>query len=131
MSFNLGYFALTVVFTLFLGLPKSLINSNKNAYKRITEFVEKQNFNKDISILSCYCAYYQLRSVTKNSYYAVYPLEYMSINIDFILKTEIVEHNSVQFNEHIESIINSGKVIEYVDSMNCYPHLKLYKVINK
>jgi len=131
MSINIVYCALTIAFTIVLGLPNALIKSDKNVFNNISEFIDKQRFEKDVSILSCYCAYYQLRSITKNSYNAIYPIEQSHKNVDYILQTEIKEHDSEQFSDRIKSIIDSGKTIECVDSMNYYPKLKLYKVVSE
>jgi hypothetical protein len=120
------YGALTIVFTMIFGLPRSLANSEQETYKKITEFVEKQHFEKDVVILSCYNAYYQIRKITRNSYYSVYPIEHIPSNISYILVDETDSWGNVD--SQMNSIIKKGNKIMPVDSLTT-PKIVLYKIL--
>lgn len=120
------YGILTIVFTVVLGLPRMLIQNNKSTYEQIEQFVERQKFEKDVVILSPYSMYYPIRAITKNSYYAAYPHQYLPPDCEYIL---VDKHEKAEnFDVYIENLYKKGAKIIPVDSIYT-PEIILYKVI--
>ncbi|MDR1645477.1 MAG: glycosyltransferase family 39 protein [Tannerellaceae bacterium] len=120
------YGILTVLFTVISGLPKSLAESDRSAHTRITQFIEKQNFKKDVVLLSSYSVYYPIREITKNSYYPVYPARYLPPKIEYILKDETDQYRG-EYDNFDQYIMEQGNKLIPVDSL-AQPKIVLYKV---
>lgn len=121
------YGGLTFLFTVILGLPRMLLNNEKKEYDKIVEFVERQNFDENVVILSYYKAYYPVRKITRNSYYPMYPVQYMPSNIQYILIDETDSFGHENDDVYISNIRNEGKQIVAIDSLN-NPRVILYEV---
>ena len=54
-----GVYGLATGIILILGLPKTLITSDKEAYSKVTAFIKKQNFSDADKIVSPFTSYYE------------------------------------------------------------------------
>ncbi|GHT43860.1 hypothetical protein AGMMS49965_18530 [Bacteroidia bacterium] len=121
------YGGVTILFTVVSGLPRTLINSDKTAHDRITQFVEKQNLDKDVVIMSSYSAYYPVRKITKNCYFPIYPAEYRPEHIEYILTDDTDGFACEGLNSYLQTARDKGCEITPVDSMPT-PRMVLYRL---
>jgi hypothetical protein len=120
------YGILTVGFSVILGLPRALVTADREEQGRITEFVEKQKFDKDVVILSSHSAYYPIRKITRNSYYSAYPVQYLPSNVEYVLKDDTDGHSG-EYENFSRYILKKGYKLTPVDSL-MKPKTVLYKV---
>jgi hypothetical protein len=123
------YGILTIAFSVVSGLPRTLMTADRATQKRITEFVERQNFKKNVVMLSSYSAYYPIRKITRNSYYSVYPVSYIPLNVEYVLKDETDGHSG-NYENFDRYILEKGYKLVPVDSL-MQPKTVLYKVMTE
>jgi 4-amino-4-deoxy-L-arabinose transferase-like glycosyltransferase len=119
-----GVVILTVVS---LGLPKTLVYTDKNAYHNVESFVGKQNFGKDDKIVSPFVSYYAVRNITKKCYFiGVYPLELVPVDARYVLM-EKNDFGSEKMDLYINQCVAAGKQVSVLDSLD-FPPITLYAV---
>ncbi|MDR0732841.1 MAG: hypothetical protein LBF08_02090 [Dysgonamonadaceae bacterium] len=120
-------YGLMTAVILILGLPKTLITSDKEAYNNITTFIKKQNFSDADKIASPYKSYYVIRNITKTCYFTgLYPLALMPEDTKYILTAEH-DYGSENTDLYIERCKAKGKTVYPIDSINS-PKMVLYLV---
>lgn len=120
------YWGIAIFFTIILGLTRTLITADRKAYDRISEFIDRQQFDSNSKILSGYKPYYQLRSITNKAYYSVYPMEWLPEDIEYVLETTD-EHHSENLEKYLRLKQSEGKTIFKMDSINS-PRMILYHI---
>jgi hypothetical protein len=120
-------YGLTTLLVVSLGLPETLITSDRNAYHKIETFVQKQNFSDRDKIISPFMSYYAIRNITKTCYFTgVYPLSRVPDDTEYILKAEN-DYGSDNMDKYIQYCISKGKTVHPVDSLE-FPKMVLYRV---
>jgi hypothetical protein len=119
-----------VLLVLCFGLPKSLLQSDRTAYKRIEHFVQRQAFSKDTKIVAPFMSYYAIRNITSTCYFAgVYPLSYIPEDTQYILRAERTDGHKNEIDGYIQDCINKGKTLSPIDSLES-PRMTLYLVLS-
>jgi 4-amino-4-deoxy-L-arabinose transferase-like glycosyltransferase len=118
---------LTTIVIASLGLPKTLINTDKDAYNNIKSFIQKQNFSAKDKIVSPFLAYYEIRNITKMCYFTgVYPLVRVPDDTKYILKADN-DYGSENMDIYIKQCESKGKMVHPIDTLDS-PRMILYLV---
>jgi hypothetical protein len=117
-----------VLFVFCFGLPKTLLKSDRTAYRRIEHFIQRQAFSKDTKIVAPFMSYYAIRNITSTCYFAgVYPLSYIPEDTQYILRAERTDGHKNEIDGYIQDCINKGKTLSPIDSLES-PQMTLYLV---
>ncbi|MDR1583883.1 MAG: hypothetical protein LBS55_11630 [Prevotellaceae bacterium] len=120
-------YGLTTLLVVSLGLPKTLINSDRDAYHKIKTFIQKQDFSDKDKIISPFMSYYVIRNITKTCYFTgVYPLALVPDDTKYILKAEN-DYGNENMDKYIQYCEFEGKTVHPVDSLES-PKMVLFLV---
>jgi hypothetical protein len=120
-------YGLATIAIVSLGLPKTLITADKQAYHNIESFILKQNFSDNDKIISPFMSYYFIRNITRTCYFTgVYPLSLVSDDTKYILKAD-EDYGSENMDIYIKQCEAKGKNVRLVDSLES-PKMTLYVV---
>jgi hypothetical protein len=120
-------YGLVTLLVVSLGLPKTLITSDRNTYHRMETFIQKQNFSSEDKIISPFMSYYIIRNITKTCYFTgVYPLSRVPDDTKYILKAEN-DYGSENMDKYIQYCESIGKKVSAIDSLD-FPQMILYIV---
>ena len=110
-----------------LGLPKTLITADKEAYNNITAFIKKQNFSDADKIVSPFTSYYVIRNITKHCYFTgTYPLARVPDDTKYVITTEN-DYGCENMDLYIEQCKSKGKMVYPIDSIDS-PKMVLYLI---
>jgi hypothetical protein len=115
-------YVIATIFTVFTGLPITLIQADRDAYSNVCNFVKRHNFDSDSKIVAPFMSYYTVRNITKNCYFAgLYPLSQIPENIEYVMWAEN-DHGDCNILKYLEQCKHNGKTVNPIDSIES--HLK-------
>lgn len=115
------------VYCIAAGLPKSLLETDRQAMEKMDEFFSRQSIEQDTYVISDFLPYYQLRQKTKNLYIPVMynPLIPDSIEYVFIAPQS---YGTEALTNYLAIEKKKGRNIIAVDSIDS-PKIVAYQVI--
>jgi hypothetical protein len=120
-------YVIATLYIVFTGLPKTLIQADRDAYSNVKYFVKRQHFDAGSKVVAPFMSYYKVRNSTPYCYFAgLYPISLIPEDTEYVMWAEN-DYGDWNIVNYLELCKQNGKEVTAIDSIPA-PKIVLYSI---